>query len=226
SRPSHHGFSDHEQAGQLAVHILCMVAPPDRTRTALTCMRLQCDDRQLLEQLQHSQRWLNAFQQRLYEKNVIIQDLQENFNRERSAMAHEISALKMKLALGEQKGRIMAREREKRDCKEEEDVFHDGVDGVDKLQDRLEQAEERTSKPLEADCNEAQHQALGLKLQTEQARRFVQREVERTASTNPLTVETGSWVSAHETALPSVEHAPSQEQRQRQGKPKRTKRAL
>ncbi|KAJ4330123.1 hypothetical protein N0V95_010102 [Ascochyta clinopodiicola] len=141
-------------------------------------------------------------------------------------MAHEISALKMKLALEAQKGRIMAREREKRDREDEEDVFHDSVVGVYKLDNGLEQAEERTSRPLEVDCHKAQHQALGLKLQTEQAQMFVQRDVESTTPTSPLTVKTGSWESAHETALPSVEHAPSQRQGQRQGQRKRTKRAL
>ncbi|KAF2621839.1 hypothetical protein BU25DRAFT_415692 [Macroventuria anomochaeta] len=202
-----------------------MAVPLDNTKTALTCMHLQHDDRQLLEQLHHFQRCLNGIQQRLYEKSVTIQNLQENFNRERSAMAYEISTLKMKLALEERKGELVARER-KNSSVNEEGVSDGTIAGTNKLQDGLEQAEERTSKPPLADCRKVQHQALEPKSQKEQAHTLVQRRLETAASTSPLAIGTESWEPAHETALPSVEHAPQQGQGQGQGQRKRTKRPL
>jgi hypothetical protein len=74
-------------------------------------LRLQDEDRQLDEQLHHFQLCLNAARQRMYEKNVTIHNLQENFSRERNAMAHVISTLKSELAAERRKGRE-GRERE------------------------------------------------------------------------------------------------------------------
>jgi hypothetical protein len=139
---------------------------------------------------------LSIFSQRISEKNVIIHNLQENFNRERSAMLYEISTLKWKLSVEEQKVKIAGREREVSNGEEGEELCRDG--GAE------------TTQP---------------EMGPEQVEVLVQQKPERAAFHSPQAVETENWQSARETVSPSVEQALQQGQGQGQGRRKR-KRAL
>jgi hypothetical protein len=169
---------------------------------------------------------LSIFSQRISEKNVIIHNLQENFNRERSAMLYEISTLKWKLSVEEQKVKIAGRDQKANNGEEGEEVCRDGGAGTIRPEVGLEQAEERRSKSLGAERHKVQYQALEPKLhQEEQVEVLAQRTPEGAVFRSPLAVETESWQSARETVSPSVEQALQPGQGQGQGRRKR-KRAL
>jgi hypothetical protein len=60
------------------------------------------------------------------EKNVIIHNLQENFNRERNAMLYEISTLKWQLAAEKERVKIAAQKQETGNGEEGEEECRDG----------------------------------------------------------------------------------------------------
>jgi hypothetical protein len=93
---------------------------------------------------------LSAVSQRISEKNVIVHNRQENFNRERSAMLYEISTLKWKLSVGKQKVKTAGRNQKANNGEEGEAVCRDGGAGTIRPEVGPEQAEERRSKSLGA----------------------------------------------------------------------------
>jgi hypothetical protein len=160
--------------------------------------------------------------QRVNEKNLIIYNLQENFNRERNTMLHKISTLKWKLSVEEEKVKTAAREREIDKGGEGGDVCRDVGAETTKPQVGPEQVEECKSKSLEAERHSVQHQALEPNAhQKDLVKVLAQRRSKKAVSQSPQAGETESWQSARETVSPSVEFVPQQGQGQERRKRKR-----
>jgi hypothetical protein len=173
------------------------------------------------------------------EKNVIIHNLQENFNRERNAMLYEISTLKWQLVREKQNAKIAMQKREISYDEEGEKVCRDGGAETTKPEVEPEQAGEWRLKSLEAEHQASQPQPElelepesepqpepQLQPQPQPHRRghvqvVVQRRAERPAPPSPQAAETECWQSARETVSPSIEHAPQQGQGQVRRKRKR-----
>lgn len=216
---------------------------------------LQHDDAQLFDQLRVCSHLLSSFAQRIneknviiHEKNVIIYNLQENFNRERSAMSYQMSTLQTELAVERRKvktenttiERVKIVAREIRNGEEVEEVCQRDEAEFPTSSMGSEQAKQQISrsKSLEAERYKIPHRALEAESQRGQLQVLVQRRLERAASQSPTTTaEAESWQSARETVSPSIEHAPqhaprpeqSQEQSQGQGQeqgPRKRKRAV
>ena len=196
-----------------------MYGYPSRPHKIYTDLPLQHDDRQLDEQLHHFQLCLDVTRQRMYEKNVIIQNLQENFSRERNAMAHVISTLKSELAAERQKGRE-TREREDERW-DEETISAPCESGAQsyQLEGCSDPTEGNDGQQPEAGFSSAPHQTSEPELHREQVKTLVQRRLGNTVLRNPMVVVTQSCES-DQTVVQSVEHVPER------GKRKRARRAL
>ena len=186
-----------------------------------TDVHLQHDDRQLFDQLQVCSRSLGTIAQWMNEKQFIVYNIQENFKRERNAMLYEISTLKKKLAVEQERLKSAAREREAGNSVGGEAVDRDGATEPVKSEVGLEQAERQRSESLEIEHFRVPHQALEPKFQKRQVQVLVNRKPETAASGPSVAeVEMESWHSARDNMSPSDECASQQAPR------KRRKRAL
>jgi hypothetical protein len=155
----------------------------------------------------------------MYEKNVTIHNLQENFSRERNAMAHVISTLKSELAAERRKGRER-REREGERWNEETISAPCESDAQShQLEGCLDPTERNDGQQPETGFSSAPHQASEPELHSEQVKTLVQRRLGNVVLRNPMVVVTQSCES-EQTVVQSVENVPERGQR------KRAKRAL
>ena len=164
---------------------------------------------------------LNVARQRMYEKAVIIQNLQENFSRERNTMAHVISTLKSELAAERRKGRGKGTREGggKRWDKEAISASCKSDAQSRQLEGCLDQAQTNDGQQSETDLSSVQHQTSEPEFQTQQVNILVQHRPGKAVSADPLADVTQSCESA-QTIVQSVEFVPERERR------KRTKRAL
>ena len=150
----------------------------------------------------------------MYEKNVTIHNLQENFSRERNTMAHVISTLKSELAAERRKGR-KRREREGERWDEETISAPCESDAQShQLEGCLDPTERNDGQQPEAGFSSAPHQASEPELHSEQVETFVQRRLGNVVLRNPMVVVTQSCES-DQTVVQSVENVPERGQRKR-----------
>ena len=155
----------------------------------------------------------------MYEKNVTIQNLQENFSRERNAMAHVISTLKSELAAERRKGRER-REREGERWDEETISAPCESDAQShQLEGCLDPTERNDGQQPETGFSSAPHQASEPELHSEQVETLVQRRLGNVVLRNSMVVVTQSCES-DQTVVQSVENVPER------GRRKRARRAL
>lgn len=159
----------------------------------------------------------------MYEKVVIIQNLHENFSRERNTMAHVISTLKSELAAERRKGKGKGKgAREgggKRWDKEAISASCKSDAQSRQLEGCLDQTQGNDGQQSETDLSSVQRQTSEPEFQTEQANTLVQHRPGKAVSADPLADVTQSCESA-QTIVQSVEFVPER------GRRKRTKRAL
>ena len=150
----------------------------------------------------------------MYEKNVTIHNLQENFSRERNAMAHVISTLKSELAAERRKGRER-REREGERWDEETISAPCESDAQNhQLEGCLDPTERNDGQQPETGFSSAPHQASEPELRSEQVETFVQRRLGNVVLRNPMVAVTQSCES-EQTVVQSVENVPERGQRKR-----------
>ena len=148
----------------------------------------------------------------MYEKNVTIHNLQENFSRERNAMAHVISTLKSELAAERRKGgERWDEETISAPC--ESDAQSHQLEGC------LDPTERNDGQQPETGFSSAPHQASEPELHSEQVKTLVQRRLGNVVLRNPMVVVTQSCES-EQTVVQSVENVPER------GRRKRARRAL
>ena len=150
----------------------------------------------------------------MYEKNVTIHNLQENFSRERNTMAHVISTLKSELAAERRKGR----ERRERECErwDEETISAPCESDAQshQLEGCLDPTERNDGQQPETGFSSAPHQASEPELHSEQVKTLVQRRLGNVVLRNPMVVVTQSCES-EQTVVQSVENVPERGQRKR-----------
>lgn len=150
----------------------------------------------------------------MYEKNVTIHNLQENFSRERNTMAHVISTLKSELA-AERRKRRERREREDERWDEETISAPCESDAQShQLEGCLDPTERNDGQQPETGFSSAPHQALEPELHSEQVKTLVQRRLGNVVLRNPMVVVTQSCES-DQTVVQSVENVPERGQRKR-----------
>ena len=150
----------------------------------------------------------------MYEKNVTIHNLQENFSRERNTMAHVISTLKSELAAERRKGRER-REREGERWDEETISAPCESDAQShQLEGCLDPTERNDGQQPETGFSSAPHQASEPELHSEQVETLVQRRLGNVVLRNPMVVVTQSCES-EQTVVQSVENVPERGQRKR-----------
>ena len=150
----------------------------------------------------------------MYEKNVTIHNLQENFSRERNTMAHVISTLKSELAAERRKGRER-REREGERWDEETISAPCESDAQShQLEGCLDPTERNDGQQPETGFSSAPHQASEPELHSEQVETLVQRRLGNVVLRNPMVVVTQSCES-DQTVVQSVENVPERGQRKR-----------
>ena len=150
----------------------------------------------------------------MYEKNVTIHNLQENFSRERNTMAHVISTLKSELAAERRKGRER-REREGERWDEETISAPCESDAQShQLEGCLDPTERNDGQQPETGFSSAPHQASEPELHSEQVQTLVQRRLGNVVLRNPMVVVTQSCES-DQTVVQSVENVPERGQRKR-----------
>ena len=150
----------------------------------------------------------------MYEKNVTIHNLQENFSRERNTMAHVISTLKSELAVERRKGRER-REREGERWDEETISAPCESDAQShQLEGCLDPTERNDGQQPETGFSSAPHQASEPELHSEQVETLVQRRLGNVVLRNPMVVVTQSCES-EQTVVQSVENVPERGQRKR-----------
>ena len=150
----------------------------------------------------------------MYEKNVTIHNLQENFSRERNTMAHMISTLKSELAAERRKGRER-RERERERWDEETISAPCESDAQShQLEGCLDPTERNDGQQPETGFSSAPHQASEPELHSEQAKTLVQRRLGNVVLRNPMVAVTQSCES-EQTVVQSVENVPERGQRKR-----------
>ena len=150
----------------------------------------------------------------MYEKNVTIHNLQENFSRERNTMAHVISTLKSELA-AERRKRRERREREGERWDEETISAPCESDAQShQLEGCLDPTERNDGQQPEAGFSSAPHQASEPELHSEQVETLVQRRLGNVVLRNPMVVVTQSCES-EQTVVQSVENVPERGQRKR-----------
>jgi hypothetical protein len=155
----------------------------------------------------------------MYEKSVTIHNLQENFSRERNAMAHVISTLKSELAAERRKGRER-REREGERWDEETISAPCESDAQShQLEGCLDPTERNDGQQPETGFSSAPHQASEPELHSEQVKTLVQRRLGNVVLRDPVVVVTQSCES-DQTVVQSVENVPER------GRRKRARRAL
>ena len=155
----------------------------------------------------------------MYEKNVTIHNLQENFSRERNTMAHVISTLKSELAAERRKGRER-REREGERWDEETISAPCESDAQShQLEGCLDPTERNDGQQPETGFSSAPHQTSEPELHSEQVETLVQRRLGNVVLRNPMVVVTQSYES-DQTVVQSVENVPER------GRRKRARRAL
>ena len=148
----------------------------------------------------------------MYEKNVTIHNLQENFSRERNAMAHVISTLKSELA-AERRKRRERREREGERWNEETISAPCESDAQSRqLEGCLDPTERNDGQQPETGFSSAPHQASEPELHSEQVETLVQRRLGNVVLRNPMVVVTQSCES-EQTVVQSVENVPERGQR-------------
>jgi hypothetical protein len=150
----------------------------------------------------------------MYEKNVTIHNLQENFSRERNAMAHVISTLKSELAAERRKGRER-REREGERWDEETISAPCESDAQShQLEGCLDPTERSDGQQPETGFSSIPHQTSEPELHSEQMGTLVQRRLGNVVLRNPMVVVTQSCES-DQTVVQSVENVPERGQRKR-----------
>jgi hypothetical protein len=150
----------------------------------------------------------------MYEKNVTIHNLQENFSRERNAMAHVISTLKSELAAERRKGRER-REREGERWDEETISAPCESDAQShQLEGCLDTTERNDGQQPETGFSSIPHQTSEPELRSEQVETLVQRRLGNVVLRNPMVVVTQSCES-DQTVVQSVENVPERGQRKR-----------
>ena len=150
----------------------------------------------------------------MYEKNVTIHNLQENFSRERNTMAHVISTLKSELAAERRKGRER-REREGERWDEETISAPCESDAQShQLEGCLDPTERNDGQQPETGFSSAPHQASEPELHSEQVETLVQRRLGNVVLRNPMVVVTQSCES-EQTVVESVENVPERGRRKR-----------
>ena len=150
----------------------------------------------------------------MYEKNVTIHNLQENFSRERNTMAHVISTLKSELAAERRKGRER-REREGERWDEETISAPCESDAQShQLEGCLDPTQRNDGQQPETGFSSAPHQASEPELHSEQVETLVQRRLGNVVLRNPMVVVTQSCES-DQTVVQSVENVPERGQRKR-----------
>ena len=155
----------------------------------------------------------------MYEKNVTIHNLQENFSRERNTMAHVISTLKSELA-AERRKRRERREREGERWDEETISAPCESDAQShQLEGCLDPTERNYGQQPETGFSSAPHQASEPELHSKQVETLVQRRLGNVVLRNPMVVVTQSCES-DQTVVQSVENVPER------GRRKRARRAL
>jgi len=180
-----------------------------------TC--LQQDDRQIFAELQNVQRFLSTIPQRMYEKSMVIHSVQNDSNRERTEMSHEISKLRSKLAAERQKANITAQKRETVDDERTSDTRQQSIAATGTPDLEPEQIGRQGRRSLWPGYHGVQRQVLGSdNHQRSLVEVPLQRESERPTSHSPPATGMGSWQPACEIVTPSVEHTPEGEQEQEQ----------
>ena len=155
----------------------------------------------------------------MYEKNVTIHNLQENFSGERNTMAHVISTLKSELAAERRKKRER-REREGERWDEETISAPCESDAQShQLEGCLDPTERNDGQQPETGFSSAPHQTSEPELHSEQVETLVQRRLGNVVLRNPMVVVTQSYES-DQTVVQSVENVPER------GRRKRARRAL
>ena len=150
----------------------------------------------------------------MYEKNVTIHNLQENFSRERNTMAHVISTLKSELAAERRKGR---ERREREDERWDEETISAPCESdaqSRQLEGCLDPTERNDGQQPETGFSSAPHQASEPELHSEQVETLVQRRLGNVVLRNPMVVVTQSCES-DQTVVQSVENVPERGQRKR-----------
>ncbi|KAL6169369.1 hypothetical protein ACJQWK_04398 [Exserohilum turcicum] len=196
----------------------------------------QYDDRQLFEHLQGQTHLILQFSdqlqayphiistvsQRISEKNLIINNLQHNFNKEREVLLGEIEKYKWKLVVEKQKAKSKACKCETSNSEQAEQQCKDSGAEMTKPIAEPEQIEERTSKSPKAERHKVQHRTLLPKPpHGDSIEVLAPQDNERAASPNSQAVETESWQSARETMSPVIKFMSPQEPTQTQGTRKR-----
>jgi hypothetical protein len=150
----------------------------------------------------------------MYKKNVTIHNLQENFSRERNAMAHVISTLKSELA-AERRKRRERREREGERWDEETISAPCESDAQShQLEGCLDPTERNDGQQPETGFSSIPHQTSEPELRSEQVETLVQRRLGNVVLRNPMVVVTQSCES-DQTVVQSVENVPERGQRKR-----------
>jgi hypothetical protein len=150
----------------------------------------------------------------MYEKNVTIHNLQENFSRERNAMAHVISTLKSELAAERRKG---GERREKEGERWDEETISAPCESdaqSHQLEGCLDTTERNGGQQSETGFSSAPHQTSEPELHSEQVKILVQRRLGNVVLRNPMVVVTQSCES-DQTVVQSVENVPERGQRKR-----------
>jgi hypothetical protein len=182
--------------------------------------------RQFSDHLQAYPHLISTVSQRISEKNLIINNLQKNFDQERNALLGKIEEYKWKLVVEKQKAKAKACTHETSNSEQAKEQCKDSGAEMTRPAAEPKQIKEQRLESPEAERHKVQHRTLLPKPSHEDSVEVLApQDKEKTTSPKSQRVEAESWQSARETISPVIESVSPQEPTQTQGTRKR-KRAL